>query len=46
MNDIRAHDGWWDIGLIDERNERPLLIALVATVVAWFTVFVVALALA
>jgi hypothetical protein len=43
MKGIRTHDGWWNTGLIDERNERPLLIALVATVVAWFTLFVVSL---
>jgi hypothetical protein len=44
MTDIRTYSGWWNTGLIDERNERPLLIALVATVAAWFTVFVVSLA--
>ena len=44
MTDMRTYDSWWNPGLIDERNERPLLIALVATVVAWFTLFVVSLA--
>ena len=44
MTDMLAYGGWWNSGLIDERNERPLLIALVATVVAWFALFVVSLA--
>ncbi len=44
MTDILRHDRWWNTHVIDERNERPLLIALVATVVAWSTLFVVSLA--
>jgi hypothetical protein len=43
MSNIRTYDGF-NPGLIDERNERPLFIALVATVVAWLTMCVVAFA--
>ena len=44
MTDMRAYDSWWNTGLIDERNERPLRIALVATLVAWLALFVISLA--
>ena len=44
MSNLRTCDSWFDAGLVDERNERQVLIALVASVFAWLTLFVVALA--
>jgi hypothetical protein len=35
MANIRAYEGWWDLSLIDERNERPLHAAFVAVIAVW-----------
>jgi len=35
MASIRTYEAWWDLSLIDERNERPLLSAFVATIAVW-----------
>ena len=43
MTNTRTY-GLFNETVIDERNDGPLLIALVATVVAWLTMWVVALA--
>ena len=32
MASIHKYDGWWDLSLIDERNERALLAAFVAVI--------------
>jgi len=37
MASIRTYEGWWDLSLIDERNERPLLSAFVAAIAVWAT---------
>ena len=44
MTNTRTHDGWFGYVPMDDRNEQPLLIALVAIWIAWVAVFVVALA--
>jgi hypothetical protein len=44
MTNIRTLDSWFGQVQIDERNERPLVIALVAILVAWVAVLVVTLA--
>jgi hypothetical protein len=43
MTNPRTHD-WFGQVLLDERNERPLVVALVAIVVVWLALFVVTLA--
>jgi hypothetical protein len=43
MVNSRANEGWWDLSLIDERNERPLLVAFVAVIAIWATAFLFAL---
>ena len=43
MASIHTYEGWWDLSLIDDRNERPLLSALVAVIAAWGTTFLFAL---
>ena len=40
MASIRAYEGWWDLSLIDERNKRPLFIAVIAV---WATAVLLAL---
>jgi hypothetical protein len=30
-----TYDYWWDLSLIDERNERPLHAAFVAVIAVW-----------
>jgi len=45
MGGIRAYKGWWDLSLIDDRNERPLRAAFVAAVVVWATAVLLALVL-
>jgi len=35
----RTYEGWWDLSLIDDRNERALLSAFVAVVAVWATIF-------
>jgi hypothetical protein len=37
-------EGWREAQWIEERNERPLLVALVAVVAAWSVAFLIALA--
>jgi hypothetical protein len=43
MASSRTYEGWWDLSLIDERNERPLHAALVAVIAVWATAFLFAL---
>jgi len=43
MTNPRTHDLFGQVPL-DERNERPLVVALVAIVVAWLALFVATLA--
>jgi hypothetical protein len=43
MVSIRSYEGWWDLSLIDDRNERALLSAFVAVVAVWATTFLFAL---
>jgi hypothetical protein len=43
MANIRTYEGWWDLSLIDQRNERPLLAAFVAAILVWATAFLLAL---
>ena len=45
MGGIRAYKGWWDLSLIDDRNEGPLRAAFVAAVVVWATAVLLALVL-
>ena len=40
MANIHSYDGWWDLSLIDDRNERALLSAFVAV---WAMTFLFAL---
>jgi hypothetical protein len=35
MAKIHTYDGWWDLSLIDDRNERALLSAFVAVIAVW-----------
>ncbi len=44
MSNFRSYPVTSDPGLMDERNERPVLIALVATLAAWLAVCAVVLA--
>jgi hypothetical protein len=43
MASIYTYEGWWDLSLIDERNERALLSAFVAVIAVWATAFLFAL---
>ena len=43
MASIHTYDGWWDLSLIDERNERALLAAFVAVIAVWATAVLFAL---
>jgi hypothetical protein len=43
MASIHSYNGWWDLSLIDDRNERPLHAAFVAVIAAWGTTFLFAL---
>jgi hypothetical protein len=43
MVNIHSYDGWWDLSLIDDRNERALLSAFVAVVAVWATAVLLAL---
>jgi hypothetical protein len=43
MASIHSYEGWWDLSLIDDRNERALLSAFVAVVAVWATIFLFAL---
>jgi hypothetical protein len=43
MTSIHSYEGWWDLSLIDDRNERALLSAFVAVVAVWATTFLFAL---
>jgi hypothetical protein len=43
VTSIHSFEGWWDLSLIDNRNERPLLSAFVAVVAVWGTTFLFAL---
>ena len=37
MANIHSYEGWWDLSLIDDRNERALLSAFVAVIAIWAT---------
>ena len=37
MASIHTYEDWWDLSLIDDRNERPLLSAFVAIIAVWAT---------
>jgi hypothetical protein len=39
MASMHLYEGWWDLSLIDDRNERPLHEAFVAIVAVWTTTF-------
>jgi hypothetical protein len=43
MLNSRTYEGWWNISLIDERNERPLHVGYVAVIAIWATAFLFAL---
>ena len=43
MTGNRTYEGWWDLSVIHERNERPLLSAFVAAIVVWTAAFLLAL---
>ncbi len=43
MASMRTCEGWWDLSLIDDRNERPLLSAFVAIIAVWAMAFLFAL---
>jgi hypothetical protein len=43
MPSIRRYEDWWDLSVIDERNERPLQAAFVAVIAVWATAFLLAL---
>ena len=38
-----TYKGWWDLSLIDDRNERPLFSAFVAVIAVWAMAFLFAL---
>jgi hypothetical protein len=44
MSNGLAYESWREAELIEERNERSLLIALFAVVAAWSVAFLIALA--
>jgi hypothetical protein len=44
MSRIRTYEGWWDLSLLDERNERALLSAFIAAIVVWAIALQLALA--
>jgi hypothetical protein len=44
MTQSRTYEGWWDLSVIDERNERALLAAFVAVIAVWATALLYALA--
>lgn len=44
MSDFRSYALSTDPGLTDDRNERQVLIALVATVVGWLALYAIAFA--
>jgi hypothetical protein len=43
MTPSRTYEGWWDLSVIGERNERALLAALVAVIAVWATALLYAL---
>jgi len=43
MTGNHTYESWWDPSLIDERSERPLLSAFVATVAVWMTAVLITL---
>ena len=45
MTSTRKYEGWWDLSLIDERNERPFYAAFVAVIAVWAIAVLLALAL-
>jgi hypothetical protein len=43
MTNIHTYNGWWDLSLIDDRNEPRLLSAFVAIIAVWAMAFLFAL---
>ena len=43
MINSRTYEGWWDLSLIDDRNDRPLLAAFVAVIAIWAMAVLLAL---
>jgi hypothetical protein len=43
MASTGTYEGWWDLSLIDDRNQRPLLSAFVAIIAVWAMTFLFAL---
>jgi hypothetical protein len=43
MASIHTYEGWWDLSLIDDRNERALVSAFVAVVAVSATTLLFAL---
>jgi hypothetical protein len=43
MASFRTYDGWWDVSLLDPRNERALLSAFVAAIGVWAAAFLLAI---
>jgi hypothetical protein len=39
MTNKDTYEGWWDVSLIDPRNERALLSAFVAAMAVWPVIF-------
>jgi hypothetical protein len=36
-----TYEGWWDLSLIDPRNERALLAAFVAAIAVWAVILLI-----
>ena len=43
MTGNRTYESWWDLSLIDDRNQRPLLSAFVAVIAVWAMMLLFAL---
>ena len=43
MESTCTYKGWWDLSLIDDRNQRPLLSAFIAVIAVWGMMFLFAL---
>ena len=39
MASMHSYEGWWDLSLIDDRNQRPLFSAFVAVIAVWAMAF-------
>jgi hypothetical protein len=43
MINSRTYDGWWDVSLLNPRNERAFLSAVIAAIVVWAAAFLLAI---